>query len=161
MSKLIVFYSYTGHTKIIAEKIKNKLGCDMLELQPKDPYSTDYQQVVDDEQNSEASKHIPEIQDINIDFNKYDEIILGYPTWWYRPAPVVRAFVTKYDMTGKTIIPFVTNAGWLGKSFKELEVLCPNSRIENPMNIVFTMDYAENKTKTPMTEIEDWIEKIK
>ena len=54
--KLIVYYSYTGHTRIIAKKIKQKLNCDILELEPMVPYSTDYQEVVDDEQNSEASE---------------------------------------------------------------------------------------------------------
>lgn len=48
--------------------------------------------VVDDEQNSGSSNILPEIKDIDIDLSKYDEIIIGTPVWWYRPAPVVRAF---------------------------------------------------------------------
>lgn len=93
--KIVVYFSYTGHTKMIAEKISKELNCDILELKPIVPYSDNYQEVVDDEQNSEVSNHIPEIEKVNIDLNKYDEIILGFPTWWYRPAPVVRAFFEK------------------------------------------------------------------
>ena len=78
--KLVVFYSYTGHTKMIAERIQKELGCDILELKPKVRYSADYQTVVDDEQNSEASNHIPQIQDIDLDLSNYEEIILGFPT---------------------------------------------------------------------------------
>ena len=78
--KLVVFYSYTGHTKMIAERIQKELGCDILELELKVSYSTDYQTVVDDEQNSEASNHIPQIQDIDLDLSNYEEIILGFPT---------------------------------------------------------------------------------
>ena len=159
-NQIVVFYSYTGHTKMIAEMIKNKLNCDILELQPKVPYSTNYQTVVDDEQNSEASQHFPEIEEINIDLSRYDEIILGFPTWWYRPAPVVRSFLKKYDLEGKTIIPFATNAGWLGRSFKELETLCPHSKIKNSMNIVFSEDYTESKLKTSKEEINEWIQKL-
>ena len=155
--KLIVYYSYTGHTRIIAEKIKQKLNCDILELEPMVPYSTDYQEVVDDEQNSEASEIIPEIKSINVDLTKYDEIILGIPTWWYRPAPVVRSFLINNDLTGKIIKPYATNAGWLGRTFKELNKLCPNSIIEDGLNIVFPMDYNENTPVTNEKEIENWI----
>ena len=121
--KIVVYFSYTGHTKMIAEKISKELNCDILELKPIVPYSDNYQEVVDDEQNSEVSNHIPEIEKVNIDLNKYDEIILGFPTWWYRPAPVVRAFLKNNDLTGKNIVPFATNAGWLGRSFTEVKKL--------------------------------------
>ena len=76
MNKIVVYFSYTNNTRTIANKIKNKLNCDILEIKTKIPYSDDYQTVVDDEQNSEASNHLPEIEDINIDLSKYDEIIL-------------------------------------------------------------------------------------
>ena len=57
--------------------------------------------VVDDEQNSGSRNILPEIKDIDIDLSKYDEIIIGTPVWWYRPAPVVRAFLKKYDLSGR------------------------------------------------------------
>lgn len=75
--------------------IQEKLNCDILKLKRVEPYSSDYNAVVNDEQNGENSNIIPEIEDINIDLSKYDEIILGTPVWWYRPAPVVRAFLKK------------------------------------------------------------------
>lgn len=79
MNKLVVYFSYTNHTKEIANRIKKKLNCDILEIKTVIPYSEDYNKVVDDEQNSEASNHLPEIQNIGIDLSKYDEIILGTP----------------------------------------------------------------------------------
>ena len=155
MNKLIVYFSYTNNTRRIANKIKDKLNCDILEIKTKIPYSDDYQTVVDDEQNSEASNHLPEIEDINIDLSKYDEIILGTPVWWYRPVPAIRTFLTQNDLKGKTIKPFATNAGWLGKTFKEIKSLCPNSNVEEGMNIVF--ESYSDKLVTSEKEIEDWI----
>lgn len=137
--QLIVYFSYTGHTKMLANKIQAKLNCDILELKRQEPYSSDYNEVVNDEQNVENSNIIPEIENIAIDLSKYDTIILGTPVWWYRPAPVIRAFLKKFDLSGKTIIPFATNAGWLGKTFNEIKELCPNSTIKNEMNIVFLL----------------------
>ena len=158
--KLVVYFSYTNHTKMIVDKIIQKINCDVVELKRTIPYSNDYNSVVNDEQNGENSNIIPDIEDIDVDLSKYDEIILGTPVWWYRPAPVVRAFLKKYDLSGKTIIPFATNAGWIGRTFAEIKSLCPNSTVTNELNIVFTTDYGENKTVTPTSEIDSWIEKI-
>lgn len=155
MNKLVVYFSYTGNTRMIANKIKEKLNCDILEIKTVIPYSEDYQSVVDDEQNSEASNHLPEIQDINMDLSKYDEIILGTPVWWYRPVPAIRTFLTQNNLSGKTIKPFATNAGWLGRTFKEIETLCSNSKIDNGMNIVF--ESYSDKLVTKEQDINNWI----
>ena len=50
--------------------------------------------------------------------------------WWYTIAPVIRTFLKQNDLSGKTIKPFATNAGWLGQTFKEIKKLCPNSNFE-------------------------------
>ena len=156
--KLVVFFSYTGNTKKIAESIQKKLNCDILEIKPVKPYSTDYQTVVDEEQNNESSKKKPEIKSIDKELSKYDEIIVGSPVWWYTIAPVIRTFLTKYDLTGKTIKPFATNAGWLGHTFQEIQKLCPNSKVEKGMNIVFE-SYSDNLVTSP-DEIDKWIEQL-
>lgn len=156
--KLVVYFSYTGHTKMITDKIKEKLDCDILKIETVVPYSTDYDTVVNDEQNSERSNFLPEIKDININLDNYDEIILGTPVWWYRPAPAIRSFLTKYNLTGKTVIPFATNAGWLGKTFTEIKNMCPNSNIENEINIVFK-SYSD-KLITSEQEILNWINSL-
>ena len=156
--KLVVYFSYTGHTKMIVDKIKDKLDCDILKIETVEPYSTDYDTVVNDEQNSERSNFLPEIKDININLNNYDKIILGTPVWWYRPVPAIRSFLTKYDLTGKTVLPFATNAGWLGKTFIEIKNMCPNSNVKNNMNIVF--ESYKDILVTSEDEINNWIKTI-
>ena len=158
--KIVVYYSYTGHTKMIAERIQEKLGCDILEIKPVTPYSTDYQTVVDEQQNNESLKETPKIQKIEKDLKNYDEIIIGSPVWWYTIVPVVRTFLKENDLSGKTIKPFATNAGWLGQTFKEITKLCPNSNVANGMNIVFTEDYNENQLVTPQNKIDEWINSL-
>lgn len=155
MKKLIVYFTYTGNTKKIVDKITEKIDCDILEIKTVIPYSTDYDTVVNDEQNSEASNHLPEIQNIDVNLGEYDQIIIGTPVWWYRPVPAIRTFLTQNDLSGKKIIPFATNAGWIGKTFKEIESLCPNSNIEKGMNIVFK-SYSDQLV-TDESEIDNWI----
>ena len=158
MKKLVVFYSYTGHTKMIAENIQRKLNCDILEIKPVKPYSTDYQTVVDEEQNNSSACKTPDIQKIDKNINEYDEIIIGTPVWWYTIAPVIRTFLTQNDLSNKTIKPFATNAGWLGHTFQEIQKLCPNSKVDKGMNIVFE-SYLDNLVTSP-DEIEKWIDEL-
>lgn len=158
MKKLVVFYSYTGHTKMIAESIQQKLNWDILEIKPVKPYSTDYQTVVDEEQNNSSVGKTPDIQKIDKNLNDYDEIIVGTPVWWYTIAPVIRTFLTQNDLSNKTIKPFATNAGWLGHTFQEIQKLCPNSKVDKGMNIVFE-SYSDNIVTSP-DEIEKWIDEL-
>lgn len=153
--KIVIYHSYSGHTKMIANIIKKKIDCDVLELEPKYEFSSDYDEVVKEYQNNEKDKSTVEIKDININLDNYDEIIIGSPIWWYSITPVVREFLKENNLEGKTVIPFATNAGWLGRTFKEIEELCKNSSVTNEMNIVFG-SYSDDLV-TNMDEINNWI----
>lgn len=156
--KLVVYFSYTGNTRKIVNIIKDKLNCDILEIETIIPYSSDYQTVVDEEQNRDASYRLPDIKEFDINLDNYDTIIIGTPVWWYNAAPAIRKFLTEYDLSGKTIVPFATNAGWLGKTFTEIKKLCPNSNVINEMNIVFE-SYSDNLV-TKEEDIDRWINLI-
>lgn len=153
--RIIIYHSYSGHTKMIANIIKKKLDCDVLELEPKYEFSSDYDEVVKEYQNNEKDKSTVVIKDININLDNYDEIIIGSPVWWYSITPVVREFLKENNLEGKTVIPFATNAGWLGGTFKEIEELCKNSSVTNEMNIVFG-SYSDDLV-TSMDEINNRI----
>lgn len=158
MKPIIIYSSYTNNTRNIAKKIEQKLNCDILEIKTKVSYSKDYDEVVNDEHNSESSSYLPELEQINVDLNNYDTIILGTPVWWYRPVPAIRSFLSKNDLSGKTIIPFACNCGWLGTTFQEIKKICPNSKVEKEMNIVF--ESYSDELKTNAKEIDNWINQI-
>ena len=156
---LLIYFSYTGHTKKIAEMIKNKTNCDTLEIKTTKPYSSTYDSVVNDPNNQEESNYLPEIESVDIDLDKYERIIIGTTTWWYRPVPAIRSFLTKYQLDQNNIIAYSTNAGWLGKTFEEIHKLCPNFKIENGMNIEFK-SYTD-VLNTPKEELDRWIDTLK
>lgn len=66
---------------------------------------------------------------------------------------MIRTFLKQNDLSGKKIIPFATNGGWIGRTFQEIKELCPNSNIENEMNIVFEGSNMQTSEK----EVENWI----
>ena len=157
MKTLLVYYSYTGQTKLIADKIKSKIDCDVVELKPVIPFSNDYQEVVDEYQNNESDKKCIEIEELNVNLDAYDKIIIGTPVWWYSITPVLREFLNKYDLSGKKVYPFTTNAGWLGRTFKEIKGHCD---VKKELNVQFTEDWREHKYLTSDNEIKEFIESI-
>ena len=159
MKTLLVYYSYTGNTKIIADMIKEKLECDVIELKPKNPFlEEDYQAIVDQYQSNESSKECVEIEDINIDLSNYDKVIIGTPVWWYTITPVIREFLKNNNLSQKQVYAFATNAGWLGRTFKEIESYC---NVKKELNVQFAEDYREHKYLTSNDEINEFIKLIK
>ena len=74
---IIIYYSYTGNSKKVAEYVKEKLNADILELEPKVPFSNDYDEVVNEWQNNDIKIDV-EIKPINIDLAKYKKVVLIY-----------------------------------------------------------------------------------
>ena len=79
MKKAIVYYSYSGNTRSIVDMIKEKVDVDIFEIKPKEPYSNDYDEVVDLGQEEVNSNTLREIEDIDINLDNYDTIILATP----------------------------------------------------------------------------------
>lgn len=150
----IVYYSYTNNTKKIAEMIQHKMGGDLFEIKTVTPYTGSYNEVVEQGQKEINEGFKPPIQPMNIQLEQYDTIILGTPVWWYTLTPAVRTFLSDTDLTGKRIIPFATNAGWLGHTFQDIRKLCPDSEVAKEMNI----EFSEDTLKTSGKDIENWIE---
>ena len=79
MKKAIVYYLYSGNTRSIVDMIKEKVDVDIFEIKPKEPYSNDYDEVVDLGQDEVNSNTLREIEDIDINLDNYDTIILATP----------------------------------------------------------------------------------
>lgn len=156
MKTLIVYYSYLGNTKSIAEMIQKKTGADILRIETVVPYDNDYNKVVDQGQSEVNRGYCPKIKPLNIDPGQYDTIILGTPVWWYTFAPAMHTFLKTQDWKGKTIYPFATNGGWIGHTFKDIKDACTGAEVKSGMNIKFD----EATLRTSVKDIENWIDKI-
>ncbi len=123
---LVVYFSATGTTKGVAEKIANVTGADMYEIVPAEPYSSDDLDWNDDnsrtttEMNDKDAR--PEIGSRDVSLDGYSRIFIGYPIWWGDAPRIVSTFVEKYSFEGKTVIPFCTSGGsGIGKSGDNLK----------------------------------------
>lgn len=108
---LVAYFSYSGTTKKVAEKVAQVTGGDLFEITVKKPYSSDYQTVIEEAKIELAESARPELSAQVSDMKQYDKIILGFPNWCRTcPMPVL-TFLESYDFSGKTICSFVTNGG--------------------------------------------------
>ena len=157
MKTLVVYYSFTGNSKKIAEYVKDKLNADIIELEPKIPFSDDYDTVVDEWQNNDIKRDV-EIKPVNTNLEEYDKVVLITCVWWYGISPVMKKFLKDYDLSGKDIIVAASNAGWIGHSFEDYETLLPNSNIKGTLNLLFgSGKNNRHELKTTYKEIDDWL----
>lgn len=155
MKPVVIYYSYSGNTKSIAEKFKESLDCDIFEIETVTPYTGDYNAVVDQGKEEVESAFMPEIKPLAVDLSKYDTVILGMPVWWYTYAPAVKTFLNSFDLSGKKLYPFATNGGWLGHTFKDLKKEC-KADVKDGLNIRFN----GKNSRTNEKEIEAYINSI-
>ncbi|GIM30417.1 flavodoxin [Clostridium polyendosporum] len=122
MKAVVIFYSLEGNTRLIANTISEELKAEIVEIKPKrqipssglKKYFWGGKQVV--------LKERPEIEEINIDFSKYDLIVFGTPVWAGRFAPVFNTFFNKYKIRDKRIALFCCHGGGKeGKTFIEFK----------------------------------------
>ena len=127
---LIVYYSATGNTEGVAERLAENLNADAFEIVPSDPYTDDDLDWTDD--NSRVSREYADesLRDVELEtttvpnWDTYDTVLIGYPIWWGIAAWPVNSFIEANDFTGKTVIPFCTSSSsGIGNSADILEDL--------------------------------------
>jgi len=127
---LIVYLSRTKNTKAVAEMIQQKVGGRLVALELQNSYPADYSATVDQVARENASGFLPPLASRIESIEKYDMIFLGFPTWGMQLPPPIKSFLAQYNLSGKTIAPFNTNAGYgIGTSFDQVKSLARGSNV--------------------------------
>ena len=127
---LVLYYSQTNNTKLVAAEISNRLDADMEEIVPVNPYDGDFEATIQRCIKERQEGVVPEIQPLKADISKYDVIFLGYPIWFGTYAPPVITFLNNVDLSGKKIVPFCTyGSGGLESSIADLANAQPKAEI--------------------------------
>ena len=124
---LIVYYSWSGNTRVAAEQIRKITGGTLFEIKTAKAYPAEYDACVEQAKKECRSGFCPELASKAGDLAKYDVIFLGTPNWWSTMAPPVRTFLTSENLSGKTIIPFVTHGGGgMANCERDMRKISPN-----------------------------------
>lgn len=158
--KIVIYYSLGKNTKLIAERIQKAAGFDIVEIDTEAPYTGSYNDVVDQGQDEVNRGFTPKLKNLTVSLDDYDTIILGTPTWWYTMAPAVLSFLKTNDLSGKTLIPYQTHAGWPGHCLKDMARETGAAQVENMREIQFSTT-VPGELVTKETDLDQWIESLK
>jgi len=136
---LIAYFSWGGNTAGIAEEIQSQTGADLFEITLVNPYSTDYNTVLDEAQRDQNEQARPELATHVENMEEYDTILLGYPNWWASIPMPIASFLEEYDFTGKTIIPFCSHGGGrFGQSLTAIAKLVPDATMGEALSVHYS-----------------------
>ena len=135
MSKtLVAYFSASGRTAKVAEKLAAELGADIYEIKPEVKYTKADLNWMNKKSRSSVemnNKSIrPAIITGDVDVSGYDTVCLGFPIWWYVAPTLINTFLEAYDFSGKKIILFATSGGsGFGNTVAELQPSAPGAEI--------------------------------
>ena len=156
--KLVAYFSCTGTSKHNAELIKEAIGADIYEIKPKIPYTKE-----DLDWNDLSSRTTiemknknqrTEIADKNAGLEKYDEIILTFPIWWYAVPHIINTFLESYEVKNKRIILFPTSGSSnFGKTVEELKISVDGSTTIEEGKVTHS--------KASQNDVNEWVKNYK
>jgi flavodoxin len=147
---LVAYFSATGTTAKVADKLAAVTGADLFEIKPLVPYSD-----ADLDWRNKESRSSVEMADRSTrpaiaskveDMADYDVVFVGFPIWWYREPSIIDTFLEAYDFAGKTVVPFATSgSSGMGDSSEIMQALAPNAKVEQGKR--FASDVSEEELK--------------
>ncbi len=153
MKKILVsYFSATGTTKSVAEKVAKAVNGDLFEIAPLEKYTDADLDWMDKQSRSsvEMRENIkPEVLNKVTNLADYDTVCLAFPIWWYKEPTIIDKFLEENDMRGKNIYVFVTSgSSSVDSTYKSLQNNFPN------LNFISGKRFTGNETAE---EYQSWI----
>jgi flavodoxin len=151
---LVAFLSRSGNTRVLAGVIHRAEPSDLFEIGTARAYPDDYFDTVEQARQERDKDYLPALRDEAPNMARYDKVYLGFPVWGETLPPPVRSFLSKIDLRGKTVMPFITHGGYgVGKSTADLAKHAEGAVLKPPL----VMEADQERRTT--TEVLQWLGK--
>ena len=132
--KLVAYFSASGVTAKVAEKLAKAANADLFEIKPEVPYTRADLSWMNSNSRSSVEMNDrncrPAIAESVSNMDDYDIVFVGFPVWWYREPSIIDTFMEAYDFTGKTVVPFCTSgSSGIGDSGANMQALAPGAKV--------------------------------
>jgi len=152
--RLVVYLSRSGNTRVIAGALARRFGADIFELRPRDPWPEDYDEMVAWARSLRDSDTDVPLAESPGDLDRYRTVFLGFPVWGTDLPAVTRSFLRSHDLSGKTVVPFITyGSTGEGSSMRTVRALAPDARFVEPF--VLRCDQERSTLDSLNTWLED------
>lgn len=149
---LIVYYSYSGKTRRIAEEIQKQTGGSLSQIYPRQPYPADFDCLLKQVREENRSGKLPALLPITENAGGYDIVFVGSPNWCGTIAPPLAAWLEKNDTTGKIILPFFSHCGGEDKGMgQSVRDRCPGAYMKNSLYVL------ENSSENLSHMVQEWL----
>ena len=152
---LVVYFSYGGNTQKLAKLVSDKVGGDFIRIETVKNYPG-CSKLFDYTKSERDNNERPELKDLNINIEDYDTIFIGYPIWWYTLPMPVFSFLDKYDLSGKTIIPFNTHRGsGDGGTYDTIKSIEPGAKVLKGLPIS-----GDDMNRDQSDKVDNWLKEL-
>ena len=152
---LIVYFSWGGNTRTVANHIHDLIGGDIVEVETVIPYPDTYEEVTQIAPGELANDYRPELKTKVDNMDEYDTLIVGTPIWGGHLTPAMKSFLASYNLSGKAIAPFCTHGGsGTAQSVNDIRSVCPNSIILGSLAV-----YG-SRAESSRADAERWLKQI-
>lgn len=152
MSKILVsYFSASGVTKGVAEKIANAVEGDLFEIEPVEKYTDADLNWMDKKSRSTIEMNDrsfrPPVKNKVENLSDYDKVVIGFPVWWYTAPTIINTFIEENDLTGKSIYVFCTSgSSGVDGSLNDLKNTYANLNFISGKRLKSNVDLEEIKT---------------
>lgn len=126
---LVAYFTRTGNTRVIATQIARARGAALFQIEPLNAYPEEYDAQVAQATDERERGYEPPLKAKVTDLSAYDTVFLGFPVWGQSAPSIVRSFLSKHHLSGKTLVPFITHGGYgTGDSLAVVTAHAPGAR---------------------------------
>lgn len=151
---LVLYFSQSGNTEKVANFIHDEVGGDLIKLEVAKAYPSDYNELVNYAQEEQRNNSRPELKTKISNIDEYDTIFLGYPNWWADMPMPLYTFLDEYDLSGKTIAPFITHGGsGLSGTPNKIKQEEPNATVTEGLAV------SGSQAESSKSSVQTWLSK--
>ena len=152
---LVAYFTRTGNTRLIATQIARALDATLFQFVPATAYPEDYEAQVAQAEDERQRGYKPPLQATVPDLGSYETVFLGFPIWGMTAPSIVRSFLSRHDLSGKTLVPFITHGGYgLGNSLAVVAEHAPRALLVDGFS-----KQCDQERET-LRQVTQWLESI-